>query len=157
MLIKIVINCLVINHIGVHLRTLQTVYVNIVNTNTRSTTKWERERERARDTVWGERWCQEREKNIQIDNLLVVAVAFIFVFLVIAALKIQTATPCHPWQTHTIDQWTWVRMTWHTRHARIKKTNTVECVGTELSDTTLMPYPASLARRSSEETHQKDW
>lgn len=47
---------MVINHIRVHLWTLQTVYVNIVNNKMR-------EKERARDTVWGKRWCQEREKK----------------------------------------------------------------------------------------------
>lgn len=116
-----------------------------------------KERERKSEILCEERDGERRKRNIQIDNLRVIAVAFIFVFLVITALKIQTATPCQAWQIRTIDQWTWVRMTWHTKHARIKRTNTVACVGTELLDTTLMPYPASLARRSSEETHQKDW
>lgn len=118
---------------------------------------WLRERETKSEILCEERDGERRKRNIQIDNLLVIAVAFIFVFLVIAALKIQTATPCQAWQIRTIDQWTWVRMTWHIRHARIKRTNTAACVGTELLDTTLMPYPASLARRSSEETHRKDW
>lgn len=118
---------------------------------------WLRERESKSEILCEERDGERRERNIQIDNLLMIAVAFIFVFFVIAALKIQTATPCQAWQIRTIDQWTWVRMTWHIRHARIKRINTAACVGTELLDTTLMPYPASLARRSSEETHRKDW
>lgn len=118
---------------------------------------WLRERESKSEILCEERDGERRKRNIQIDNLLMIAVAFIFVFFVIAALKIQTATPCQAWQIRTIDQWTWVRMTWHIRHARIKRINTAACVGTELLDTTLMPYPASLARRSSEETHRKDW
>lgn len=118
---------------------------------------WLRERESKSEILCEERDGERRKRNIQIDNLLMIAVAFIFVFFVIEALKIQTATPCQAWQIRTIDQWTWVRMTWHIRHARIKRINTAACVGTELLDTTLMPYPASLARRSSEETHRKDW
>lgn len=118
---------------------------------------WLRERESKSEILCEERDGERRKRNIQIDNLLMIAVAFIFGFFVIAALKIQTATPCQAWQIRTIDQWTWVRMTWHIRHARIKRINTAACVGTELLDTTLMPYPASLARRSSEETHRKDW
>lgn len=118
---------------------------------------WLRERESKSEILCEERDGERRKRNIQIDNLLMIAVAFIFVFFVIAALKIQTATPCQAWQIRTIDQWTWVRMTWHIRHARIKRINTAACVGTELLDTTLMPYPASPARRSSEETHRKDW
>lgn len=114
---------------------------------------WLRERESKSEILCEERDGERRKRNIQIDNLLMIAVAF----FVIAALKIQTATPCQAWQIRTIDQWTWVRMTWHIRHARIKRINTAACVGTELLDTTLMPYPASLARRSSEETHRKDW
>lgn len=148
--IHVVINCLVFGH-----KSYQGALVDPPNSLCKHCQQQnKRERESKRYCMRKKMVSGERKKT---DNLLAVAVAFIFVFLVIAALKIQTATPCQAWQTHTIDQWTWVRMTWHTRHARIKKTNTAECVGTELLDTTLMPYPASLARRSSEETHQKDW